>query len=90
MAGETQGSDPESLQGDDIDVEDDGADDDAVTAVQATRGREQGLGMGARELQMQRDVHVEQPDSDLARQVAPTNPELNASQVGSDRDVERK
>lgn len=71
--------DPESAQGDDIDVDDARADgpDDVYnpSEVQVTRGREQGLGMGARDLQLQRDAHGGDSESETERLMRATAPQ---------------
>jgi hypothetical protein len=76
-----QREDPEALQGDDADVTDDGAGgpDDVYnpSAVQVTRGREQGLGVGARDLQMQGDPTGGDDETEaerLMRATAPKSP----------------
>ena len=70
--------DPESAQGDDVDVDDAQADgpDDVYNPsdVQVTRGREQGLGMGARDLLMQRDAHGSDGESETERLMRATAP----------------
>ena len=70
--------DPESAQGDDVDVDDAQADgpDDVYNPsdVQVTRGREQGLGMGARDLLMQRDAHGSDSESESERLMRATAP----------------
>ena len=75
--------DPESAQGDAVDVDDPNAGtgpDDVYnpTPLQVTRGREQGLGMGARDLQLQRDPDGGDDEADterLMRATAPTSPD---------------
>ena len=70
--------DPESAQGDDVDVDDAQADgpDDVYNPsdVQVTRGREQGLGMGARDLLMQRDAHGGDSETESERLMRATAP----------------
>jgi hypothetical protein len=71
--------DPESAQGDDVDVIDDDAGearDDAYnpTHVQVTRGREQGLGMGARDLQLQDDPRGGDDETETERLMRATAP----------------
>ena len=77
MAG-PQREDPEALQGDDVDMQDDrGAEPDDMltpTAAQVTRGREQGLGMGARDLQMQRDPGGGDDETETERLMRATAP----------------
>ena len=58
----------------------DGAPDDRYnpTALEVTRGREQGLGMGAADLGLQRDTHGGDEDNEterLMRAVAPRSPD---------------
>ena len=72
--------DPESLQGDDAEVgaANAGAPDDVYnpSAVQVTRGREQGLGVGAKDLMMQGDSHGGDDETEterLMRATAPTS-----------------
>ena len=48
----------------DIDAEDDKADVYDPSAIEATRGREQGLGVGAKDLQRQRDAQRPAPAAD--------------------------
>jgi hypothetical protein len=48
----------------DIDAEDDKPDAYDPSALEVTRGREQGLGVGARDLKLQRDVEVPAPAAD--------------------------
>ena len=75
--------DPESAQGDDIDVDDPNAGqgpDDVYnpTAVQVTRGREQGLGMGAKDLGLQQDPTGGDDEGEterLMRATAPKSPD---------------
>lgn len=74
--------DPEALQGDDADVDAANASgpDDVYnpSAVQVTRGREQGLGMGAKDLGLQQDPHGGDEESEterLMRATAPTSPD---------------
>ena len=70
--------DPESLQGDDVDVDaaNAGAPDDVYnpSAVQVTRGREQGLGVGAKDLQMQGDSHGGDDETETERLMRATAP----------------
>ena len=70
--------DPESAQGDDVDVDDaqaDGPDDVYKPSdVQVTRGREQGLGMGARDLLMQGDPHGGDDETETERLMRATAP----------------
>lgn len=69
--------DPESLQGDDVDVDANAGGPDDVynpSAVQVTRGREQGLGVGAKDLQMQGDSHGGDDESETERLMRATAP----------------
>ena len=74
--------DPERAQGDDVDVarSNAGSGPDDVynpTEVQVTRGREQGLGMGARDLHLQQDPQGGDDETEterLMRATAPASP----------------
>ena len=70
--------DPESAQGDDVDVDDAqaGGPDDVYNPshVQVTRGREQGLGMGARDLQLQQDPAGGDDETETERLMRATAP----------------
>lgn len=70
--------DPESLQGDDVDVDaaNAGGPDDVYnpSAVQVTRGREQGLGVGAKDLMMQGDSHGGDDETETERLMRATAP----------------
>ncbi len=86
--------DPKTAQKDDdeLGAPNAGAGPDDVynpSALQVTRGREQGLGMGARDLQMQRDLSGGGDEEDqterLIRATAPTSPDTGLPMTEAQR-----
>ena len=69
---------PQTQKPDTVDdgMNEDGGPDDVYnpTAVQVTRGREQGLGVGARDLQMQRDPSGGDDETEAERLMRATAP----------------